>query len=79
MYTTCSPHVLSLEFPRIELVIYGLVDAKIKASDKDLPVQNAFDMFKKIKLLYLLLFLYTERKFERSYIHICIKLSLLLE
>ena len=48
---------LSLEFLCIELVIYGLVDAKIKASDKDLPVQNAFDMSKKIKLLYLLLFL----------------------
>ena len=46
MYTTCSPHVLSLEFSCIELVnsmnnllsYCGLVDAKIKASDKDLPV-----------------------------------------
>ena len=35
---------LSLEFSRIELVIQwticGLVDAKIRASDKDLPVQE---------------------------------------
>ena len=43
MYTTCFPHVLSLEFSCIELFYLmnnlssycGLVDAKIRASDKD--------------------------------------------
>ena len=43
LYTTCSPHVLSLDFSCIELVIQWticrhIVDAKIRASDKDLPV-----------------------------------------
>ena len=38
----CSPHVLSLQF---SLTIYGymycgLVDAKLRASDKELPVTN---------------------------------------
>ena len=35
---------LNLEFSCIELVIQyrGLVDAKIRASDKDLPVTNLF-------------------------------------
>ena len=44
LYTTCSPHVLSLEFSSIELVSQGtifchIVDVRINASDKDLPVQ----------------------------------------
>ena len=35
----CTQHVL----PRFELgIYYGLVDAKIRASDKDLPVQVSF-------------------------------------
>ena len=47
LYTTCSHHVLSLEFLNIELVLNsmnnmssycGLVDSKIRDSDKDLPV-----------------------------------------
>ena len=43
LYITCSPYVLSLEFSCIELVLNSmknlwLVDAKIRASDKDLPV-----------------------------------------
>ena len=42
LYTTCSPHVLSLEFSSCKSVnnlssYCGLVDAKIRASDKDLP------------------------------------------
>ena len=53
MFSTCSPHVLphvlSLEFLCIELIEFmnnlvsycGLVDAKIRASDKDLPVSEA--------------------------------------
>ena len=50
LYTTCSPHILSLGFSCIELgsmnnlLSYcGLVDAKIRASDKDLPVQQKFN------------------------------------
>ena len=40
-------HVLSLQFTCIELVIQWticrlIVDAKIRASDKDLPVHNEF-------------------------------------
>ena len=53
LYTTCSSFSkgLSLEFSCIELVIQrticrhtycGLVDAKIRASDKDLPVMSYF-------------------------------------
>ena len=47
LYTTCSPHVLNLQFSCIELVhnslnnlfsYCGLVDAKMRASDKDLSV-----------------------------------------
>ncbi len=45
MQTTCSPHVLSLEFhvisskSMVNLLSYcGLVDVKIRASDIDLPV-----------------------------------------
>ena len=39
--TTCSPHVLSMQFSRtIFCDNCGLVDAKIKASDIDLPVKN---------------------------------------
>ena len=49
MYTTCSPDVLSLEFSCTEtcnsmnnLLSYcGLVDARISASEKDLPVRKA--------------------------------------
>ena len=44
MFYPCSPHVLSLEFSCTELnsmnnlsSYCGLVDAKIRASDKDLP------------------------------------------
>ena len=48
MYATCSQHVLSLEFSCTELVIQktilssycGLVDARISASEKDLPVRD---------------------------------------
>ena len=43
VYTTCSAGILSLQFSRTmnNLLSYcGLVDAKIRASDKDLPVSN---------------------------------------
>ena len=49
MFSSCSPHVLSLEFSYTELVIqctiYShivgyLVDARISASEKDLPVEG---------------------------------------
>ena len=46
----CTQHVLSLQFSCTELVIQwktflsycGLVDARISASEKDLPVQNNY-------------------------------------
>ena len=40
LYTTCSPHVPSLNFQALNnmLSYCGLVDDKIRASDKDLPV-----------------------------------------
>ena len=47
LYTTCSPPGLRLEFSYIELVIENcrhivvLFDAKIRASDKDLPVNGS--------------------------------------
>ena len=43
MYTTCTAGILSLQFSRTmnNLSSYcGLVNAKVRASDKDLPVKN---------------------------------------
>ena len=45
----CTQHVLSLEFSCIELVIQWtilvhIVDVKIRASDKDLPVQMSTNL-----------------------------------
>ena len=43
VYTTCSAGILSLQFSSTinnPLSYYGLVDAKIRASAKDLPVQK---------------------------------------
>ena len=50
MFSTCSRHVLGLQFSCTELVIQWticryIVDAKIRASDKDLPVTITFRMF----------------------------------
>ena len=50
VYTTCSQHVLCLQFSCTELIIQwiiccltvGIVDEKIKASDKDLPVPRDY-------------------------------------
>ena len=50
MFSSCSPHVLSLEFSCTELVIpmdnllsyCGLVDALISTSEKDLPVFSIY-------------------------------------
>ena len=50
MGRTCSAHVLSMFYAFFHgnsmndlLSYYGLLDAKIRASDKDLPVQNSFE------------------------------------
>ena len=43
VYTTCPKGILSLQFSRTMnnlLSYYGLVDAKIRASDIDLPVHS---------------------------------------
>ena len=45
VYTTCSAGILSLQFSRTMNNLssyFGLVDAKIRASDKDLPVTTGF-------------------------------------
>ena len=55
MYTKCSPYVLSLEFSCTELnsmnnllSYFGLVDARISASEKDLPVLKTKLTMKKV-------------------------------
>jgi hypothetical protein len=63
MARTCSAHVLPMFCPCSALVVFmcwtgnsmnnllsycGLIDAKIRASDKDLPVRNA--LWKKVQM-----------------------------
>ena len=42
MFSTCSQHVLSLQFSCTDKLQLSLVDARISASDKDLPVALCF-------------------------------------
>ena len=43
LYTTCCELVFFLEFNEQSLVIYcGLIDARMRASEKDLPVPTDF-------------------------------------
>ena len=66
--TTCSPNVLSLSFSCIEVVnqYCGLVDVRINASDKNLPIYvycNLPEVFGDISMLVDILLSFRKKRF----------------